>query len=58
MSKETAVDWLVDAIRSNLAAGKLNAVFISGLKMHAKAIEHRAPMRMRNNTTTKHTSKS
>jgi hypothetical protein len=39
MSKETAVDWLVDAIRSNLAAGKLNAVFISGLKMHAKAIE-------------------
>jgi len=39
MNKETAVDWLVDAIRSNLAAGKLNAVFISGLKMHAKAVE-------------------
>jgi hypothetical protein len=39
MSKETAVDWLVDAMRNNLAAGKLNAVCISGLKMHAKAVE-------------------
>jgi hypothetical protein len=39
MKKETAVEWLVDAIRSNLEAGKLNAVCISGLKMHAKAME-------------------
>ncbi len=39
MSKETAVDWLVDAMRNNLAAGKLNAVCISGLKMHAKTME-------------------
>jgi len=39
MNNKTAVDWLVDAIRSNLAAGKLNAVCISGLKMHAKAVE-------------------
>jgi hypothetical protein len=39
MSKETAVDWLVAAMRSNIAAGTLSAVRISGLKMHAKAME-------------------
>ena len=39
MKQETAVEWLVDAIRNNLEAGKLNAVCISGLKMHAKAME-------------------
>ena len=39
MSKETAVEWLVDAIRNHLEAGKLNAVCISELKMHAKAME-------------------
>jgi hypothetical protein len=39
MSKETAVDYLVDAIRNYIEKGTLNAVTISELKMGAKVIE-------------------
>jgi hypothetical protein len=39
MSKETAVDYLVDAIRNHIEKGTLNAVTISELKMGAKFIE-------------------
>jgi hypothetical protein len=39
MKKETAVDWLIDAIRNQIAEGTLNAIAISELKMKAKAIE-------------------
>jgi hypothetical protein len=39
MSKQTAVDYLVDAIRNYIEKGTLNAVTISELKMGAKVIE-------------------
>ena len=39
MSKATAVDWLVEQIRNQIAKGTLNAIAISELKMKAKAME-------------------
>jgi hypothetical protein len=39
MSKETAVDYLVDAIRNHIEKGTLNAVTISELKMAVKVVE-------------------
>jgi hypothetical protein len=39
MKKQTAVEWLIDAIRNQMAEGKLNAIAISDLKMLAKAME-------------------
>jgi len=39
MKKETAVEWLIDAIRNQIAEGTLNAIAISDLKMLAKAKE-------------------
>jgi hypothetical protein len=39
MKKETAVEWLVDAIRNQMAKGTLNAIAISELKMKSKAME-------------------
>lgn len=39
MKKETAVEWLIDELRNQMAEGKLNAIAISDLKMLAKAME-------------------
>jgi len=39
MRKETAVDWLVDAMRNQIEKGTLDAITISELKMKAKAME-------------------
>ena len=39
MSKETAVEWLVNEIRMRYHSGALNSITISELKMHAKALE-------------------
>jgi hypothetical protein len=39
MNNKTAVDWLIDAIRSNLQGGKLNAIALSELKIKAKEME-------------------
>jgi hypothetical protein len=39
MSKETAVEWLVDAIRNHMAEGTLNSIAISELKLKAKEME-------------------
>jgi len=39
MKKETAVEWLVEQIRNQIAEGTLNAIAISELKMKAKEIE-------------------
>ena len=40
MKKQTAVDLLIDKIRSHISEnGKLDAITISRFKMHAKAIE-------------------
>jgi hypothetical protein len=39
MKKETAVEWLIDAIRNQIAEGTLNAISISELKMKAKEME-------------------
>lgn len=39
MKKQTAVDYLIDAIRNNIEKGTLNAIAISELKMGAKVIE-------------------
>ena len=39
MSKNTAVEWLVDELRNQIAQGTLDAIAISKLKMQAKEIE-------------------
>jgi hypothetical protein len=39
MKKETAVEWLIDELRNQIAEGTLNAITISDLKMLAKAKE-------------------
>ena len=39
MKKQTAVEWLIDAIRNQIAEGTLNAIAISELKMKAKEME-------------------
>jgi hypothetical protein len=40
MRKQTAVDLLIDKIRSHISEnGKLDAISISRFKMHAKALE-------------------
>ena len=39
MSRETAVELLVDAIRGHIAEGTLDAITISRAKMIAKAME-------------------
>ena len=39
MSKQTAVEWLVDELRNQIAQGTLDAIAISKLKMQAKAME-------------------
>ena len=39
MSKETAVELLVDAIRGHIAEGTLDAITLSRAKMIAKAME-------------------
>jgi hypothetical protein len=39
MKKETAVEWLVEQIRNQIAEGTLNAIAISELKMKAKEME-------------------
>ncbi len=39
MKKQTAIEWLVDALRNQIADGTLNAIAISELKMKAKEIE-------------------
>ena len=40
MSKQTAVEWLVDEIRNHIKEhGRLDAITISELKMKAKAME-------------------
>ena len=39
MKKQTAVEWLVDELRNQIAEGTLDAIAISKLKMQAKAME-------------------
>ena len=39
MSKETAVDWLVDELRMRYDSGALDAISISILKLRAKEME-------------------
>jgi len=39
MKKETAVEWLVEQIRNQIAEGTLNAIAISELKMKSKEME-------------------
>jgi ASC-1-like (ASCH) protein len=39
MKKQTAVEWLVDELRNQIAAGTLDAIAISKLKMQAKEME-------------------
>jgi ASC-1-like (ASCH) protein len=39
MSKQTAVEWLVDELRNHIAQGTLDAIAISKLKMQAKEME-------------------
>lgn len=39
MSKNTAVEWLVDELRNHIAQGTLDAIAISKLKMQAKEME-------------------
>lgn len=39
MKKQTAVEWLVDELRNQIAQGTLDAIAISKLKMQAKAME-------------------
>ena len=39
MSKNTAVEWLVDELRNQIEAGTLDAIAISKLKMQAKEME-------------------
>jgi len=39
MSKNTAVEWLVNELRNQIAEGTLDAIAISKLKMQAKAME-------------------
>ena len=40
MSKQTAVEWLIDEIRNHIKKhGRLDAITISELKMNAKAME-------------------
>jgi len=39
MKKQTAVEWLVDELRNQIAQGTLDAIAISELKMKAKAME-------------------
>ena len=40
MSKQTAVEWLIDEIRNHIKEhGRLDAITISELKMKAKAME-------------------
>jgi hypothetical protein len=39
MSKQTAVEWLVDELRNQIEKGTLDAIAISKLKMQAKAME-------------------
>jgi len=39
MSKVTAVEYLIDAIRNRIAEGTLNAITLSELKMKAKEME-------------------
>ena len=39
MKKQTAVEWLVDELRNQIAQGTLDAIAISRLKMQAKAME-------------------
>ena len=39
MKKETAIEWLIDELRNQIAEGTLNAIAISDLKMLAKAKE-------------------
>jgi hypothetical protein len=39
MSKVTAVEYLIDAIRNRIADGTLNAITLSELKIEAKVME-------------------
>ena len=39
MSKNTAVEWLVNELRNRISDGTLDAIAISKLKMQAKAME-------------------
>ena len=39
MKKQTAVEWLIDELRNQIAEGTLNAIAISDLKMLAKVKE-------------------
>jgi hypothetical protein len=39
MKKQTAVEWLVDELRSQIEQGTLDAIAISELKMKAKEME-------------------
>lgn len=39
MKKQTAVEWLVEQIRNQIAEGTLNAISISEFKMKAKQME-------------------
>ncbi|NBT88342.1 MAG: hypothetical protein EBT51_08590 [Flavobacteriaceae bacterium] len=39
MTKQTAVEWLVDELRKQITEGTLNAISISELKMKAKEME-------------------
>ena len=39
MSKNTAVEWLVDELRNHIAQGTLDAIAISEIKMQAKSME-------------------
>jgi nitric oxide reductase large subunit len=39
MKKQTAVEWLIDVLRNQIAQGTLDAIAISELKMKAKAMQ-------------------
>lgn len=39
MKKQTAVEWLIDVLRSQIEQGTLDAIAISKLKLYAKDIE-------------------
>ena len=39
MKNQTAVEWLIDELRNQIAEGTLNAITISKLKMKAKEME-------------------
>lgn len=39
MKKQTAVEWLIDVLRSQIEQGTLDAIAISKLNMYAKDIE-------------------